>query len=643
MSLIGKLAPNHLAGRLLGKKTMQYYDSDTTSGPPPPPTEIFFAPLTFTAVPTTAASPTPTFARTTVAYVTDNIGVLSQALIGEVRFQGARRLQNLAPFSQAPQNAAWSKTATVTGNVVIAPDTTLTGATIGLSGSRFYVGQDYLSGGIGTLLIGRTFTYSIYAKSSASGGATAFWMSFYAASLGGYVAAGSVRQTLTASWQRFSVTAVGGTTSDQSILFGRVDGSSSSGPDDPTCAGNMDIWGYQLEINPVVSANYVPTSVLPGPAFNGAMVDGVQYFGTAADGVTPIPANTLRGYLSEGSRTNTCLQSQNIIPSVSWNPINIAVVSNNANAPDGTLTADTITASGSVGNKNFNQNNNTTFPSGTPFAFSAYVLPGTCKFFLLNYGGASQEFVSQVFDLSAGGVLGQSLVGSTSGTLTSASILALAGGWFRITLVGQITSVAPRFIVLGHALAASGNTFDALGQITNSAANLTSVWWGVQLEAASFVSSYITTTTAGVTRTADSLSYPAANTPPSATGSCYLELTNAAQLATATYLLASNAGYEMLGRNVTNQTYITDSVGDKVGQALPVSATPQKVATAWTAASVSFALTGVTTSVVKSAFAAIGANQSVGNFVGTNAFAPIKNVKLWNVTLTDPQLVTLTT
>ena len=58
------------------------------------PVAIFDAPLTTTLVPVRAGDPTFTFTRATTAYVADNEGILRNAMSGEARFQGARRVRN---------------------------------------------------------------------------------------------------------------------------------------------------------------------------------------------------------------------------------------------------------------------------------------------------------------------------------------------------------------------------------------------------------------------------------------------------------------------------------------------------------------------------------------------------------------------
>jgi hypothetical protein len=62
---------------------------------PSGPVAIFDAPLTTTLVPVKAGDPTFTFTRATTAYVQDQDGILRNAVSGEARFQGARRVRNL--------------------------------------------------------------------------------------------------------------------------------------------------------------------------------------------------------------------------------------------------------------------------------------------------------------------------------------------------------------------------------------------------------------------------------------------------------------------------------------------------------------------------------------------------------------------
>ena len=78
-------------------------------------------------------SATPTFTRATTATFDDFESVLRSVQVGEVRFTGARRVQNLVTTSSQAFSTGWTKTnggtgsaCTITDNFATAPDGTLT-------------------------------------------------------------------------------------------------------------------------------------------------------------------------------------------------------------------------------------------------------------------------------------------------------------------------------------------------------------------------------------------------------------------------------------------------------------------------------------------------------------------------------------
>lgn len=143
-------------------------------------------------------------------------------------------------------------------------------------------------------------------------------------------------------------------------------------------------------------SEYVSVGVLSAP-YQGAGVDGVQYFpylngntvasnvvteGTGAaikqgvagvSATAPVDASGPLGYLAEVSRVNYCLQSEDFTQAV-WTKTNVTPTSNAAVAPNGTQTADTLTAT--AGNGTTTQGITTTAVSWT---FSIYLkrLTGT--------------------------------------------------------------------------------------------------------------------------------------------------------------------------------------------------------------------------------------------------------------------------
>jgi len=123
---------------------------------------------------------------------------------------------------------------------------------------------------------------------------------------------------------------------------------SSGGSATPTFtrATAATVMGYASDA--VAGASQVLLTVASGEArFAGArrVSEGV-WSPLLSDG-TAIPAAELLGYLAEGARTNRCLQSQTL--GTTWVASNITVANDQVVAPDGTTTAESLTASAGNG------------------------------------------------------------------------------------------------------------------------------------------------------------------------------------------------------------------------------------------------------------------------------------------------------
>jgi hypothetical protein len=167
-----------------------------------------------------------------------------------------------------------------------------------------------------------------------------------------------------------------------------------------------------------------------------------------------------------------------------WSKFNLTVTANTTTAPDGTTTAETITASA--------------VPSITPsflrtipapvetYTSSYFVKAGTHNFVqLYNTNGAA---VAITFDLSTGTYL------VTTGTPTG-GIESLADGWYRIWMTYTATNSAG--VGTGFLLA---ETSSATRLATWSPVGTETVFvWGAQLEQRSSVTAYTATTTQPIT------------------------------------------------------------------------------------------------------------------------------------------------
>lgn len=206
----------------------------------------------------------------------------------------------------------------------------------------------------------------------------------------------------------------------------------------------------------------------------------------------------VNGLLLEKAATNLALQSQNW--ATSWTALNTTSTQAVATAPDGTTTANNITDNSTNGRHDFFQA--ITIVSATSYVHSCYLKQGTARYAQLIMNGGTTNY-GAIFDLQAGVVTSTSTVSTPTGT--SNGMQQLPNGWWRcwVTLTSTSTS---GFVNVGCSNAAVPTYDGATGNATYAGTGTAFQAWGFQLEVDNGLgvpSSYIPTTTASATRTAD--------------------------------------------------------------------------------------------------------------------------------------------
>jgi hypothetical protein len=193
-------------------------------------------------------------------------------------------------------------------------------------------------------------------------------------------------------------------------------------------------------------------------------------------------AGVCRGLLIEESRTNLYSNSEDF-SQVSWTKTRSSIQTNATTSPDGATTADKLIEDTSVSNTHFVQSAIT--PTATPHTLSVFAKKGERNFIVLRLGGAND-----FFNLNTG----VALTNVNAPTITN-----YGNGWYRCTVTSSAGTQG------SFRVSADGITDTYTGDGTSGI-----FIWGAQLEAGSFPTSYIPTTTASVVRSADVCSITAA-------------------------------------------------------------------------------------------------------------------------------------
>jgi hypothetical protein len=190
--------------------------------------------------------------------------------------------------------------------------------------------------------------------------------------------------------------------------------------------------------------------------------------------------NNSLGLLIEESRQNLFQRSEEF-DNAYWTKTTTTVTANDALAPDGTTTADLTEKTG----------NDATTParvisvSAAAHTLSAFFKNNTGDRARLRIDATGGTVVAAIFDIVAGTV-----VSADAGLTTS--IVNVGNGWFRCA----ITYTFAGAVNATFGISARNTVADNTGA---------KAWiWGAQLEAGAFPTSYIPTTSAAVTRSADS-------------------------------------------------------------------------------------------------------------------------------------------
>ena len=376
--------------------------------------------------------------------------------------------QNFWLYSQDADNAAWQKSnMAVAANAVMAPDGTMTADAIAL-------GTAGTGASIGPVLLlpAGTFVMSIYAKAGTN---TVFDFRYTAQGVASYgvtvdLGAGTIVNQV-GSTSGETLTNVGGGWYRASFVF--TLGSASIAGSSPYLRGNsasvsgstMFIWGAQLEQRSAVSA-YTPTT-------SAAITNYIPQLMTAAANQARFDFDPItgecKGLLVEEQRANLAIYAEQF-DNAAWNGGTSVVAPNVSVAPDGALTADMLTID-SVNNSR--RQTITGLTVGATYTFSCYVKAAS-----INPATGIRLTTNNTVAWNAGG----------------SAYAALTSQWQRVSITWTQATTTSAYLMPGAITVSGSNDDNCFGNV---------LIWGAQLEAGSFATSYIPTTSAQVTRSKD--------------------------------------------------------------------------------------------------------------------------------------------
>jgi hypothetical protein len=270
-------------------------------------------------------------------------------------------------------------------------------------------------------------------------------------------------------------------------------------------------------------------------ASDGTFVDSAGVLQTAATNVPRFDHNPTTGeslgLLVEEQRTNLLLNSEDFSGATTFRG---SITANVIAAPDGATTADLFTENTETGNHT-TQFGSIAFTTGVTYTVSIFLRPNGRDTNIRFRGTNTTTFAAEAFfNLTGAGAVASTVFGT-------ASIQALPNGWYRCI----ITGVSGATNTTGIQVLTSSGAGDGTSGV---------YIWGAQLEAGAFPTSYIPTTAAGVTRSADVASITNANLLPWFTSSLtdhtfYVEARSGGTTASVT--LEGYEGASLKGLSIT--------------------------------------------------------------------------------------------
>lgn len=242
-----------------------------------------------------------------------------------------------------------------------------------------------------------------------------------------------------------------------------------------------------------------------------------------------------KGVLIENAATNRLLRSEDF-DIAAWTKTRTSITANAILAPNNTTTAEKLVEDTTASSNHF-ISQNASLEASTIYTLSIYAKAAERSRIVLQTGNVSSwsNAISVGFDLTNGSLF------SVSGNPTTSGVIKYIGnGWYRCSITkafGDTSGAGALSVYLANSTGSMVYTGDGTSGI---------YIWGAQIEAGTFATSYIKTTTAEVTRAADIIT---------GSGLVYTNVTNAyAEWSSGTtYALGTSVSYGVYGTYISLQ------------------------------------------------------------------------------------------
>ena len=427
----------------------------------------------------------------------------------------AKAEENLLTYSQEFDNAAWLRSSgmTITANVTNAPDGNPTADQVTASSSassQNWVNQAAISGNRIWSIYAKAGTHSFIQMLIATD--TAPYANFNLSTgtvtqTGTNISASMVESPIGSGWYR-CICVITSATGGASCYVSLIPNGTAARATLWTAAGTETVylWGAQVEQRSSVTA-YTATTTQP-------ITNYIPVLQTAAANVARFDHNPTTGealgLLIEEQRTNLVTYSADF-SNAAWTATNSTISANTVVAPDGTLSADSISETTATGTHRI-RTASISVSASTSYTCTVYAKAGfgATRYFGIALSDSTSISTgarrSYIFDLSNGTATS---TGGATWTLVSGSATAVGNGWYRCQItVTTDAGASTMYVSIGLADSFSTTSFTA-GYTGDGYSGI--FIWGAQFEAGAFPTSYIATTSAQVTRSADAASMTGTN------------------------------------------------------------------------------------------------------------------------------------